>query len=92
LRGVWRFEIIAAMAKKHEALELLTGGLDPVQIAAKQKVSLETILGYLDQMIVAGRLRRTDVLFSIAAEKRRDSANPDAVARDSWEGPGTLLP
>jgi hypothetical protein len=92
LPGVRRFEIIAEMAKKDEALELLASGLDPVQIAAQQRVALETILTYLDQMIIAGRLRRTDVLFSIEAEKRRDSADPDTVGRDSWDGPGILRP
>jgi hypothetical protein len=61
------------MGKRDDALHLLNSGLDPIQIAKRQGVSLLTILGYLDQMIGAGKLRRSDVLFSVDKNRR---ANP----------------
>jgi hypothetical protein len=45
-------------------------GFDPVAIAARQKVGVLTIIGYLNEMIGSGRLRRLDVLFSMPRERR----------------------
>lgn len=78
------------MGKRAEALDLLRSGLDPVQIADRQGVTVQTILGYLDQMIGVGRLRRSDVLFSVSPEKRREAANRETVMEDSFSGPGLL--
>ncbi len=58
------------MGKRDEALTLLSKGLDPVEIANRQGVSLETIIGYLNQMIGAEKLRRSDVLFSLPRDWR----------------------
>ncbi len=58
------------MGKRDEALQMLREGLSPREIARRQKVTLSTILGYIDQLIGQGRLRRSDVLFSVPAEKR----------------------
>jgi hypothetical protein len=58
------------MGKREQAFELLSDGFDPIEIARRQGVSLTTILGYLDQMIGVGRLRRSDVLFSIDKDRR----------------------
>lgn len=58
------------MGKREEAVTLLRGGLTPGQIRQRQNVTLETILGYLDQMVGAGAIRRSDILFSIPATTR----------------------
>jgi DNA-binding CsgD family transcriptional regulator len=54
-----------------EAPELLVSSLDRGQIADRQAMSPETILGYLDQMIGVGRLRKSKVLFSLDNHRRR---------------------
>jgi hypothetical protein len=58
------------MGKRDEALVLLRDGWDPMAIASRQKVGLATIIGYLNKMIGAGKLRRLDVLFSLPRERR----------------------
>jgi len=60
------------MAVRYETLMMLKeGGLSPVEISKRRGVSLKTTLGYLDQMVGDARLRRSDILFSIPAAKRR---------------------
>jgi len=44
--------------------------LSPGEIAVRRNVTVSTILGYLDQMVGAGRLRRSDILFTVPSEKR----------------------
>ena len=59
------------MGVRDEVLSMLTEeGLSPPGIARRRQVSLETILGYLDQLVGRGRLRRSDVLFSMPTDKR----------------------
>jgi hypothetical protein len=58
------------MGKRDEALAFLRNGLDPVEISVHQKVTLATILAYLNEWIGAGKLRRLDVLFSVSIERR----------------------
>ena len=58
------------MGKRDEALGLLRDGFDPVAIAARQQVGVLTIIGYFNEMIGSGRLRRLDVLFSMPRERR----------------------
>lgn len=65
------------MSKRDDALELLNAGLDPVAIALRQNVSLKTILSYLNEMIGGGRLRRSDVLFSLSKERRNSPRSAD---------------
>lgn len=64
-------------------------GFSPGLISRVRKVSLETTLGYLDQMIGQGRLRRSDVLFSIPTEVRQKCAGaverPDDVSAEDFE-------
>jgi hypothetical protein len=64
-------------------------GLSPVDIAARRKVSLNTMLGYNDELVGRGLIRRSDVLFSVARDARqpvmerlRDgkSRTPSAIA------------
>lgn len=45
-------------------------GISPVNVSQVRRVSLATTLGYLDQMIGQGRLRRSDVFFSISKDVR----------------------
>jgi hypothetical protein len=58
------------MGKRDDAVELLKGGLSPGQIRRKQGVSLTTILGYLEHMVGAGVIRRSDIFFSVPAAAR----------------------
>lgn len=59
------------MGAREEAVRMIKEGLSPIDIARRRNVTLSTILGYLDQMIVRGAIRRSDILFSVPAEIRR---------------------
>jgi helix-turn-helix protein len=59
------------MGVRDEVVKMLKQGLSPVEIARQRNVTLSTIIGYLDQMIGRGLIRRSDVLFSIPLEIRR---------------------
>ena len=59
------------MGVRDEVLRMLKDDcLSPGEIAAQRGVTLATILGYLNQMVGEGRLRRSDILFSVSSEKR----------------------
>lgn len=59
------------MGVREEALDLLHDGLSPREIAEHQGVTLATILGYLDQLVGRGDLRRSDILFSVQKDIRQ---------------------
>jgi hypothetical protein len=59
------------MGVREEALGMLKEGLSPAQVAKRRGVSLKSILGYLNQMVGAGLLRRLDILLSVPSEVRR---------------------
>jgi hypothetical protein len=52
-------------------VRLLQQGLPPREIARERDVTLETILGYLETMIGRGKIRRSDVYYSIPERTRR---------------------
>ena len=58
------------MGKREEALDLLNRDLSPKEIANIQGVSLKTILGYLNELIGRGVIRRSDILFSVPKDIR----------------------
>jgi Helix-turn-helix domain len=77
------------MGAREETIALLQTGLTPVQIARQRGVTIQTIFGYLNQMVGRNKIRRSDILFSIpieiraaivAALKENRSKNPGAVA------------
>jgi hypothetical protein len=59
------------MGVRQEVLEKLKSGMKPSEIARERTVTLGTILGYLDQLVGQGQLRRSDILFSIPTEIRQ---------------------
>ena len=59
------------MARKHEAAEWLKKGHSPSQIAKQMKVSLSTVKGYLHNQISEGKIRRSDIVFSLDQNTRR---------------------
>jgi predicted transcriptional regulator len=59
------------MARRQEAASLLKQGLSPREIAAEMKVTLETVIQYLYHQIGEGKIRRSDVVFSIDPRTRR---------------------
>jgi DNA-binding MarR family transcriptional regulator len=59
------------MGARDEALKLLREGLSPGQIARQQNVTLRTIVGYLNELVGRGQLRRSDIFFSVPIERRR---------------------
>jgi hypothetical protein len=70
------------MGVREESLELLRSGHTPGDIARMKGVSLKTTLAYLDQMVGEGRLRRSDIFFSIPKARRanpRHAADGDVV-------------
>jgi len=59
------------MGVREEVLQMLRNGMNPREIASERGVTLATILGYLDQLVGRGQLRRSDILFSVPAEVRQ---------------------
>jgi hypothetical protein len=69
------------MGARDDTLRMLKQeGLSPAEISKRRGVSLRTTLAYLDQMVGEGKLRRSDILFSVPPEKR------EAIARAMAEG------
>ncbi|TDA65023.1 MAG: hypothetical protein D9V45_10480 [Chloroflexi bacterium] len=58
------------MPVREEVFIKLKNGMTPVEIALERGVTLTTILGYLDQLVGRGWLRRSDILFTVPAEIR----------------------
>lgn len=75
------------MGKREEARDLLHNGLSPKEIADHQGVTLDTILGYLDELVGRGDLRRSDILFSVPKDTRQAVLHVagDKRASASWE-------
>ena len=59
------------MARKNEAEELLRSGNSPSEIARRMGISVASVRQYLYTQVGEGRIRRSDIVFSIPAEKRR---------------------
>lgn len=64
------------MGVREETLELLLQGNSPGKIARKKGVNIKTTLGYLNQMVGEGRVRRSDILLSIPAHQRQNPSAP----------------
>jgi hypothetical protein len=58
------------MGVREEVVAALKSGRSPGEIAGERGVTLSTVLGYLDQMVGRGRIRRSDILFSVPVDKR----------------------
>jgi len=67
------------MGVREETLELLHQGLSPKEIAIAKGVNIKTTLAYLDELVGRGRLRRSDIFFSISKDIR------DAYRRDQYK-------
>jgi len=67
------------MGVREETLEALRRGLTPGQISKQKGVSLSTTLAYLNQMVGEGKLRRSDIFFSIPHEVRQVIAESGSV-------------
>ena len=59
------------MAAREETLELFKQGLTPSEISRRRRVSIRTTLPYLNELVGRGRIRRSDIYFSISSEQRR---------------------
>jgi hypothetical protein len=62
------------MGAREDSVKLLRSGLTPGQISRHRRVSLKTTLGYLDEMVGRGMIRRSDIFFSVTPEVRRQVA------------------
>ena len=60
------------MGKREDAVRLLRSGMSPGAIRQIQEVTLSTILGYLDELVGRGLIRRSDILFSVPVHTRRE--------------------
>jgi hypothetical protein len=58
------------MARKHEAVEWLQKGYSPSRIAEHMGVTVSTVMGYLYNQVGEGRIRRSDIVFSIGQNIR----------------------
>jgi len=79
------------MTKKDQALELLKRGLSPTQIAAEMRTTPAVTMQYLCLNIGEGKLRRSDIAFSISRELRaaiesliaeKENTNPTFLCRE----------
>lgn len=71
------------MRKRDQAVVFLRAGLTPGEISEKQGVRLDTILGYLDEGIGRGQLRRYDVLLTIPSDAREAIREADLYMKES---------
>ena len=58
------------MGARDDTLALLRAGLSPREISEKRKVTLSTTIGYLNQLVGEGKLRRSDILYSVPRDIR----------------------
>jgi hypothetical protein len=58
------------MGVREETLRMLREGLSPREIAKSRDVSIYTTLGYLDELVGRGDLRRSDIFFSVPKDIR----------------------
>lgn len=85
------------MARKHEAADLLRTGCSPSNIAQQMGVTLDTVMGYLYNQVGEGRVKRSDIVFSIEERIRRaveevvSHAEPRDFGLDFVGGEKTLI-
>jgi len=58
------------MGVREETLDMLRNGLSPKDITRARGVSIDTTLGYLDQLVGRGDLRRSDIFFTLPKDIR----------------------
>jgi Helix-turn-helix domain len=58
------------MRAREEVLELFREGLDPMQVSQARGTTVQTTIGYLEQLVGRGLVRRSDVLFSVPRTRR----------------------
>jgi hypothetical protein len=69
------------MGAPEETLALLLDGLTPGQISSERGVTLSTTLGYLNKLVGEGKLRRSDILYSIPSDARQRIITAMGVAQ-----------
>jgi len=76
-----------AMAKKHEAVQRLKRGYRPTKIAKEMGVTLSTVMNYLYCQVGEGRIRRSDIVFSIDQDTRDriETLIQERGTTSSWE-------
>lgn len=58
------------MGVREDTLKMLWQGLSPKEISRARGVNIHTTLGYLDQLVGRGDLRRSDIFFSVHKDIR----------------------
>lgn len=58
------------MGVREDTLKILRDGLSPKEIARAKGVSITTTLGYLDQLVGCGYLKRSEIFFSVPKDIR----------------------
>ena len=58
------------MGVREDTLKMLREGLSPKEITRARGVNINTTLGYLDQLVGRGDLRRSDIFFSLPKDIR----------------------
>lgn len=72
------------MGVREETLDMLRNGLSPKEITQKRGVNINTTLGYLDQLVGRGDLRRSDILFSVQKDIRQAVITLAGPRKDPW--------
>jgi hypothetical protein len=74
------------MAVREKTLELFKRGMTPGEISRHRGVSIQTTLPYLNELVGRGRIRRSDIYFSVPSEVRQsisgDFEKSGLAARD----------
>lgn len=70
------------MGVREETLAMLREGLSPKDITRRRGVNINTTLGYLDQLVGRGDLRRSDILFAVPKNIRQIIPMSGALGQD----------
>jgi len=73
------------MGVREETLKMLREGLSPKEISRARGVNINTTLGYLDQLVGRGDLRRSDIFFSLPKDIRNSIPISLSVGRTIQE-------
>lgn len=74
-------------SKRDRVVALLKSGLPPDEVARKMGIARSVVFGHCDSLIVSGKLRRSDVFYSIPQERRnlvRRVFRQEKISEEEW--------
>jgi len=73
------------VGKPQEVVELLKAGHSPEEIAEALRISVNSVFGYLDRAVGEGRIRRSDIYFSLPPSRREMHSVARAALGDMYD-------